>query len=297
MVTEPVHVQRWGTLVTTPDLAADLDKGYATVDVRTTVVNDSGETAPAVTVVSTVRDAKGRRVARTESVLRDVGADPATAHARLALRNPQLWSIDTPGHRYTLVTDLRVDGRTVDTYRTRFGVRHATFDPDHGFSLNGTHAKLKGVDLHHDLGALGAAVQPDAVRRQLTIMKSMGVNALRTSHNPPAPEVIEACEDLGIVMLVEAFDCWRTGKNPYDYGRFFDAHSDADIAEMVRAARNSPAVLMWSIGNEIPDSTRAEGVDMARRLVSTSRPSTRPGRSSSAPTSTARCPPPGRPRT
>ncbi|RFC75045.1 glycoside hydrolase family 2 TIM barrel-domain containing protein [Streptomyces sp. AcE210] len=267
VITEPVHVQRWGTFVTTPDLAATLDKGYATVDVRTAVVNDSGETASAVTVVSTVRDAKGRRVARTESALKDVGSDPATAHGQMTLREPQLWSIDTPGHRYTLVTDLRVDGRTVDTYRTRFGVRHATFDPDKGFSLNGNHAKLKGVDLHHDLGALGAAVQPDAVRRQLTIMKSMGVNALRTSHNPPAPEVIEACEDLGIVMLVEAFDCWRTGKNRYDYGRFFDTHSDADIAEMVRAARNSPAVLMWSIGNEIPDSTRAEGVGMARRLV------------------------------
>ncbi|MFB7996174.1 glycoside hydrolase family 2 TIM barrel-domain containing protein [Streptomyces sp. NPDC056002] len=267
VITEPVHVQRWGTFVTTPDLAATLDKGYATVDIRTAVVNDSGETASAVTVVSTVRDAKGRRVARTESVLKDVGPEPATAHSHMTLHKPQLWSIDTPGHHYTLVTDLRVDGRTVDTHRTRFGVRHATFDPDKGFSLNGTHAKLKGVDLHHDLGALGAAVQPDAVRRQLTIMKSMGVNALRTSHNPPAPEVIEACEDLGIVMLVEAFDCWRTGKNRYDYGRFFDAHSDADIAEMVHAARNSPAVLMWSIGNEIPDSTRAEGVEMARRLV------------------------------
>lgn len=187
VITEPVHVQRWGTFVTTPDLAATLDKGYARVDVRTVVVNDSGTTASAVTVVSTVRDAKGRRVARTESVLKDVGSEPAAAHGQMTLREPQLWSIDTPGHRYTLVTDLRVDGRTVDTYRTRFGVRHATFDPDHGFSLNGTHAKLKGVDLHHDLGALGAAVQPDAVRRQLTIMKSMGVNALRTSHNPPAP--------------------------------------------------------------------------------------------------------------
>ncbi|MFI6876791.1 glycoside hydrolase family 2 TIM barrel-domain containing protein [Streptomyces sp. NPDC050400] len=266
VVTEPVHVERWGTFVTTPDLAATLDRGYATVDVRTAVVNASGA-ARDVTVVSTVRDPKGRRVARTESVLTGVGAEPKTAHDQLTIHKPQLWSVETPGHRYTLVTDLRVDGRTVDTYRTRFGIRHAAFDPDTGFTLNGRYAKLKGVDLHHDLGALGAAVQPDAVRRQLTIMKSMGVNALRTSHNPPAPEVIEACEDLGIVMLVEAFDCWRTGKNRYDYGRFFDAHSDADIAEMVRAARNSPAVLMWSIGNEIPDSTRTEGIAMAQRLI------------------------------
>ncbi|MFE6889578.1 glycoside hydrolase family 2 TIM barrel-domain containing protein [Streptomyces sp. NPDC057694] len=268
VVTEPVHVARWGTAVTTPGLADTLKKGYATVDVRTDVVNASGA-ARDVTVVSTVRDAKGRRVARTESVLDAVapGGDPKTAHHQLTLKKPQLWSIETPGHRYTLVTDLRVGGATVDTYRTRFGVRHATFDPADGFALNGTYAKVKGVDLHHDLGALGSAVHPDAVRRQLSIMKSMGVNALRTSHNPPAPEVIEACEDLGIIMLVEAFDCWRTGKNTYDYGRFFDAHSDDDIAEMVRAARNSPAVVMWSIGNEIPDSTRTEGIAIAQRLV------------------------------
>lgn len=265
VVTEPVHVERWGTCVTTPGLAATLAQGYATVDVRTTVANEA-DTAQDVTVVSTVRDPGGRRVARTESVLKGVG-DAREAHHELRVRAPRLWSVETPGHQYTLVTDLRVDGRTVDTYRTRFGIRHAVFDPERGLSLNGAHLKIKGVDLHHDLGALGAAVQPDAVRRQLSIMKSMGVNALRTSHNPPAPEVIAACEDLGLIMLVEAFDCWRTGKNTYDYGRFFDAHSDADIAEMVRAARNSPAVLMWSIGNEIPDSTRTEGIAIAQRLV------------------------------
>ncbi|MEU6393488.1 sugar-binding domain-containing protein [Streptomyces sp. NPDC046939] len=268
VVTEPVHVERWGTFVTTPDLAATLNRGYATVDVRTSVVNDGTDgNAPDVTVVSTVRDPKGRRVGRTESVVEAVGGSGATAHHEIRVRAPRLWSVDTPGHRYTLVTDLRVNGRTVDTYRTRFGIRHAVLDPEQGLSLNGTHMKIKGVDLHHDLGALGAAVHPDAVRRQLSIMKSMGVNALRTSHNPPAPEVIEACEDLGLIMLVEAFDCWHTGKNTYDYGRFFDAHSDADIAEMVRAARNSPAVLMWSIGNEIPDSTRTEGIAIAQRLV------------------------------
>ncbi|MBO1330941.1 sugar-binding domain-containing protein [Streptomyces sp. VRA16 Mangrove soil] len=267
VVTEPVHVARWGTFVTTPDLPATLEKGYATLDVSTAVVNESGA-AHDVTVVSTVRDAKGRRVARAETALDGLGpSDTKAARTELVLDRPQLWSIETPEHRYTLVTDVRVDGATVDTYRTRFGVRHAAFDPADGFSLNGTYTKIKGVDLHHDLGALGAAVHPDAVRRQLEIMKSMGVNALRTAHNPPAPEVIEACEDLGIIMLVEAFDCWRTGKNRYDYGRFFDAHSDDDIAEMVRAARNSPAVLMWSIGNEIPDSTRTEGIAMAQRLV------------------------------
>jgi beta-galactosidase len=194
------------------------------------------------------------------------GTATTTAHQDLTVRDPQLWSFDTP-HLYHLDTELRAGGRTVDTYRTTFGFRHITVDPDNGLSLNGEYTKIHGVDLHHDQGALGAAVNSDAIRRQMTLMKSMGVNAFRTSHNPPPPEMLAICESLGILMLVEAFDCWKTGKNPYDYGRFFDAWSDADITEMVKAARNSPAVMMWSIGNEIPDSTSEAGLGMAQRLI------------------------------
>ncbi|MFF7653366.1 glycoside hydrolase family 2 TIM barrel-domain containing protein, partial [Streptomyces sp. NPDC007983] len=219
-----------------------------------------------ITVLSTVKDPDGRTVAHTRSTLTVVADTTRDATQELTVEKPRLWSFDTP-HRYTLETELRVGDQTTDRYRTPFGIRHVTIDPDHGLTLNGEYAKLQGVDLHHDLGALGAAFHADAALRQLTIMKSMGVNALRTSHNPPAPEMIEICERLGIVMLVEAFDCWRTGKNPYDYGRFFDEHCEADITEMVRAARNSPAVIMWSIGNEIPDSTSTAGLGMAERLI------------------------------
>lgn len=173
----------------------------------------------------------------------------------------------TPEHRYTLHTELRVAGRTSDTYSTPFGIRSYRFDPDEGFSLNGTYTKIKGVDLHHDQGALGAAISIDAVRRQMRIMKSMGVNAFRTSHNPPSPQMIQVCEELGIVMMVEAFDCWRTGKTRYDYGRFFDEWCERDATEMVLAARNSPAVVLWSIGNEIPDSTSTAGLAMADRII------------------------------
>ncbi|KJK48458.1 beta-galactosidase, partial [Lentzea aerocolonigenes] len=127
--------------------------------------------------------------------------------------------------------------------------------------------KLKGVNLHHDLGALGSAVSSDAIVRQLRIMKSMGVNAVRTSHNPPSPEFVRACEEMGILLLVEAFDTWRTQKVKYDYGRFFDVNSGADLREMVHAAKNSPSVVMWSIGNEIPDSSSAAGPPIARRLI------------------------------
>jgi beta-galactosidase len=270
VITDPVHVARWGTYVTTPDLADTLAgaHGYATVRVRTSVVNESARAVTA-TVVSTVLDPRGHQVAKDGSPLSlPAGGAAQDITAELRVDRPDLWAFDTPDHRYRLLTEIRVDGRTVDTYTTGFGIRHVVIDPDRGLSVNGEYAKIRGVDLHHDQGALGAAIHPDAVRRQMTLMKSMGVNAFRTSHNPPSPEMIRVCEELGIVMMVEAFDCWRSGKNTYDYGRFFDANSAADIAEMVNAARNSPAVMMWSIGNEIPDSTSTAGLAMADGLIS-----------------------------
>jgi beta-galactosidase len=261
VVTEPVHVDRWGTYVTTPEVTDD----RALVRVATTVVNDSGAGAE-VEVVSRIADPDGRTVARTSTTVAVTGAGTRTETHELAVPDPRRWDLAAP-HRYTLHTELRAGGRRTDTYRTVFGIRTVRLDPDEGFSLNGTPHKIRGVDLHHDLGALGAAVHTDAIRRQMTIMKSMGVNALRTSHNPPAPETVRVCEELGIVMLVEAFDCWRTGKNRYDYGRFFDEWCERDATEMVVAARNSPAVVMWSIGNEIPDSTSPAGLAMADRII------------------------------
>src|SRR4051812_1800664 len=259
VVTDPMHVERWGTQVTTPEITAE----RARVRVRTSVVDESGTAGP-VEIRSRIKDPRGRTVARAATTI-TVGTKATETH-ELTVPEPRLWDISAP-HRYTLETELRRDGRLVDTYRTPFGLRTFRFDPDEGFHLNGTHHKIKGVDLHHDLGALGAAVSIDAIRRQMTIMKSMGVNAFRTSHNPPSPEMIQVCEELGIVMLVEAFDCWHTGKTRYDYGRFFDEWCERDATEMVLAARNSPAVLLWSIGNEIPDSTSSAGLAMADRII------------------------------
>ncbi|MEU9170510.1 glycoside hydrolase family 2 TIM barrel-domain containing protein [Streptomyces sp. NPDC048420] len=260
VVTEPVHVERWGTYVTTPEITEE--RGL--VRVATSVANASGAGTD-VEVVTRIADPRGRTVARTSSTV--AVAEKATETHELTVAQPKLWDFATPDHRYTVHTELRVAGRTTDTYRTPFGFRTFRFDPDEGFHLNGTHHKLRGVDLHHDLGALGAAVSIDATRRQMTIMKSMGVNAFRTSHNPPSPEMIQVCEELGIVMLVEAFDCWKTPKTRYDYGRFFDEWCEKDATEMVLAARNSPAVLLWSIGNEIPDSTSTAGLAMADRII------------------------------
>ncbi|WP_371667726.1 DUF4982 domain-containing protein [Streptomyces sp. NBC_00289] len=259
VVTDPVHVERWGTRVSTPEVTGE----RAVVRVRTSVANESGAPGP-VEIRSRIKGPHGRTVARAATTV-TVG-DRASETHELVVGRPRLWDFADP-FRYTLETELRVGGRTVDTYRTPFGIRTFRFDPDEGFHLNGAHTKIRGVDLHHDLGALGAAVSADAVRRQMTLMKSMGVNAFRTSHNPPSPEMIQVCEELGIVMMVEAFDCWRTAKTRYDYGRFFDEWCERDATEMVLAARNSPAVVLWSIGNEIPDSTSTAGLAMADRII------------------------------
>jgi beta-galactosidase len=262
VITDPVHVARHGTYVTTPDVEHTIASGYADVHARTDVV-DAGGGARDLTVTNRVVDARGRTVARSQPVAVAGG----TAAGDLRLAHPHLWSTDDP-YLYTLRTEVRVGRRVVDRTATTFGVRWFRFDPQQGFSLDGHAMKIQGVDLHHDEGALGAAVSKDALMRQMKIMKSMGVNALRTSHNPPSPEMIEVCQELGIVMMVEAFDTWRTPKVKYDYGRFFDANSDADIKEMVNAAKNSPAVVLWSIGNEIPDSTSTTvGLPIAKRLV------------------------------
>jgi beta-galactosidase len=261
VVTDPVHVARHGVFVTTPNLESTYEEGFANVDVQTEVANDGAGT-PAVTVVSKVHDGRGRVVARRRASVAAGGTDAGD----IRVEHPALWSTAHP-HLYTLETRVLSGRRLVDRKKTRFGIRWFRFDPNEGFSLNGHRTKLYGVDLHHDQGALGAAVNYAAVLRQMRIMKRMGVNALRTSHNPPSPEMIEVCERLGIVMMDEAFDTWRAPKVPFDYGRFFDANSDSDVKEMVNEAKNSPSVILWSIGNEIPDSTRPQGVAMAERLI------------------------------
>ncbi|WP_037914317.1 glycoside hydrolase family 2 TIM barrel-domain containing protein [Actinacidiphila yeochonensis] len=269
VVTDPVHVARWGAYVTTPGLADTVGKGYGTAHAEVSVLNESGAAASA-TVTATVLDRDGRQAARSRTAVQlPAGTDAHTAAFDLRVDRPELWSPDTPENRYTLVADVAVGGRAADSYTTGFGFRWMSVDPDLGLTVNGRHTKLRGVDLHHDQGALGSAIHSDAVRRQMAVMKSMGVNAFRTSHNPPSPEMRQVCEELGVVMMVEAFDCWHTGKTTYDYHLYFDADSGADITEMVLANRNSPAVLMWSIGNEIPDSTSSLGLTIADRLIST----------------------------
>ncbi len=264
-VTDPVHVTRNGTFVTTPDVANTIRSGYAVAQVNTQVRDDAG-TATGVRIVATVRDANGNVVARNRSTELTVGRSASNVPAELRIAHPHLWSTTDP-YLYTLHTAVLAQHRTLDTYTTTFGIRWLDFSADGGVSLNGQHLKLHGVDLHNDQGALGSVDNYDALWRQMSILKREGVNAFRTSHNPPSPELIDVCQRLGIVMMVEAFDGWRIGKNPYDYHLYFDRWSDSDIAEMVDEAKNSPAVIMWSIGNEIPGWTSATSLPIEKRLI------------------------------
>jgi beta-galactosidase len=265
IVTDPVHVARSGTFVTTPDLATTIGAGHANVRVDTKIANDSTASA-AVEVRTTVSDAAGRVVARGATPVTVAGGGTEAGTITMRLAHPTLWSTDDP-HLYQLRTDIMVAGQSADTTTTTFGVRYTTFDPNAGFSLNGRPTKLYGVDLHATQGPLGAVINADALERQLRLMRRMGVNALRTAHNPPAPELVGVCERLGIVMMVEAFDCWHTGKVAFDYHIYFDEWSQSDITEMVNAHRNSPAVVLWSIGNEIPDTGLPAGPAIAGRLI------------------------------
>jgi beta-galactosidase len=262
----PVHIARWGTSVTTPGLAQTIRSHFAVVHVASTVANQAGTTARGLALRYAVNDAAGHTVARGSAPAGSLTVGEANITSELRLRDPVLWSTTSP-YLYTLRTEIVRDGRTVDAATTTFGVRWLVFDPDRGIMLNGHPLKLHGVDLHNDEGALGSVDNYDAMWRQMSSLKAMGVNAFRTSHNPPSPELIDICQRLGIVMMVEAFDAWDVGKLSADYHLYFNQWSGYDATEMVDEARNSPAVIMWSIGNEIPDWTQPQALPIERRLI------------------------------
>jgi beta-galactosidase len=247
---EPVHIPNSGVFVTTPDIGAE----SATVAVSTTVQND-GSTSASVAVTTTISDASGATIAFSETEAHSLVAGASAPIAQtLIVPSPQLWSVSTP-YLYWAKVEVKVDGATVDTYVTSVGIRSVAFNPSSGFSLNGQNMKIQGVNMHHDLGALGAALNYRALERQVQILKAMGVNAIRTSHNPSAPELLEIADRLGIMILEEAFDCWREPKTTNDYALYFDEWAQRDIQDMTRRDRNRPSVIMWSIGNEVGGST------------------------------------------
>ncbi len=258
-VTDLVHIPTWGTFVTTPEVTAQ----RATVKVRTEIAA-SGDRE--VSLESSVVDAAGAVVARVSATAALRGGGARVVEGTLTVTKPELWDIDHP-YLYTLVSEVRAGKQVLDRYETPFGIRSIAFDKQKGFLLNGRAVKLHGVCDHHDLGALGAAVNRRAIERQLQILKGAGVNALRTSHNPPAPEVLEFCDRLGIVVMDEVFDMWRRPKVPNGYSKYYDEWSERDVRDFVRRDRNHPSVIMWSIGNEIPEQNSPTGWEEAKRLT------------------------------
>ncbi len=252
----PLHVAYNGVFVSTPEVSAD----EALVRVETTVVNDGADDVADARLVCRVADSSGRVVVSAVEPFCVQAGDTAVVVAALRVAGPELWDTENPC-LYTLLSSVGRDGEPCDEVATRFGIRTFGFSADEGFSLNGRRMKLRGVCMHHDMGALGSAVHRRAVERQLQILQDMGCNAVRTAHNPPAPELLDLCDSMGILVMDEAMDMWRRRKTQYDYSRFFDEWHVRDVEDFVRRDRNHPSIVMWSVGNEILEQWNAADDD------------------------------------
>lgn len=245
ITTARTHVPVWGTVITTPEVSAE----QARVNMHINVTH-----ADSLLLVNT-------QIYLGDSLVTTMnGCD-----AECIVEHPALWSPESPS-LYTARTTIIVSEQLVDEYDTRFGIRSIDYSPEYGFRLNGEPRKFQGVCLHHDLGPLGTAVWKDAIRHQLTLLKDMGCDAIRTSHNMPAPELIELCEEMGFMVMVEPFDVWNWGKIKNDYSVHFLEWYERDITNMVRQYRNSPAVVMWSSGNEVWNQVLPDGIAIVTEL-------------------------------
>jgi beta-galactosidase len=258
----PVHVAHWGTYVTTPKVSSK----EALVKVETNITNKSEEKAN-VRIVSSIIDNKGNKIASQEQTGKISPENQFKINTEIKVNSPQLWSIENP-YLYKLVSEVYQGKELKDTYFTNFGIRSIEFRSDSGFFLNGKNVKVLGVCQHHDLGCLGAATNTRALTHQLEILKSMGCNAIRTAHNPPSPDLLDLCDQMGFLVMDEAFDVWYLEKMKYDYHIYFKEWHERDLSDMVLRDRNHPSIFMWSIGNEIPEKnhTKYGGAAIAREL-------------------------------
>ena len=248
---EKESIKHWGTFITTPIVT----KAFAKVSIKTKVSSTHGK------LVTKIYDKLENLVAERESS----EAFGNEFEQNIKINNPNLWSPEN-SYLYTAKTSLFIDNQLVDEITTKFGVRKIEFIPKKGFFLNDSLTKFKGVCLHHDLGPLGTAINRSALKRQLTILKDMGVNAIRSSHNMPSLEQLELCDEMGFLFLAESFDEWKKPKVKNGYNRFFDEYAKKDVENLVRATRNHPCIVMWSSGNEVPDQWGSEGVKRAKWL-------------------------------
>ncbi|MEP6950289.1 MAG: beta-galactosidase GalB [Ginsengibacter sp.] len=266
--TSKIYVDHWGTFITTPQVSSSV----ATVHIITKI-NNQNSSDRSIILHTILLDAVGKQVASSSEKL-IIAGDKNIEDKKVVpfgqnfkILQPKLWSVDAP-YLYKAVSQVIVNGNVADTYETTFGIRYFNFDSDKGFSLNGKSLKILGVCDHHDLGALGTAFNTRAAQRQLEILKAMGCNGIRTSHNPPAPELLDLCDKMGFIVMDEAFDMWKKQKTPYDYHLDWDQWHVKDLQDQLLRDRNHPSVFIWSIGNEIPEQWDRTGTAICSELVS-----------------------------
>ncbi len=261
VVTEPTHVAHWGVFVTTPKVS----DASATVSIQTKIANESDKPT-GVTVKTTLYDRAGREAGTKESTLTIAPGKETEAAQEITVSDPALWSPAAPV-LYRAVSEIRKDGKVVDQVETPFGIRSLSWSAEKGLLLNGKPVKLTGGSVHHDNGPLGAAAFDRAEERKVELLKASGYNAVRTAHNPPSPAFLNACDRIGLLVLDESFDTWKANKVKFDYGRDFDEWWRRDISSMVLRDRNHPSIVIWGIGNEIPELEVDRGPAMGKQLA------------------------------
>jgi beta-galactosidase len=273
-VVSPVHITTWGTYITTPKVTQE----EAIINIKTSVVNQNQKVSK-ITLVTKIFDTKGQEQLKVET---EKTIDPGMTLEvvqEMKLTKPDLWSTDSP-ILYKAISEIHESKSLIDHVETDFGIRSISFDAVNGFLLNGKPLKLKGGCVHHDNGILGSRAYDRAEERRVELLKSSGFNAIRSSHNPPSPAFLNACDRLGMLVIDESFDMWKEEKNPYDYHLYFSDWWKKDIENMILRDRNHPSVILWSIGNEIPDRQKPEVVELAKilgnyiRLIDPTRPIT-----------------------
>jgi beta-galactosidase len=262
--TNKIFVDHWGTVMTTPTVTANSAKINIKTDIRKELKGKQD-----ITLKTFIYDVCERKIGiiSSEITLEDT---VSSVEQEIFIKNPNLWSVENP-YLYKTVSQIEYEGKISDDYETVFGIRNFNFDSEKGFFLNGKPFKIKGVCNHHDLGCLGSAINTRALERQLEMLKEMGCNGIRTSHNPPAPELLNLCDRMGFVVMDEAFDVWEKAKPEFDYHLYFGEWHKKDLEDLIRRDRNHPSVLIWSIGNEVIeqwDKTDSSGSVIAKRLTS-----------------------------
>ena len=260
-----VHIAQWGTYITAPAV----DSSSATISVRTSIENNF-TTVKKVVLRSAIINESGKEITSMETPLSLGPSGKTEIEQTVRITAPSLWSIETP-FLYTIHSSIKETENEIDNIISSFGIRKIEYDKDRGFFLNGKHVKMNGVCLHHDAGCLGTAVPEQAWKRRLQLLKDMGCNAIRTSHNPPAPEFLDLCDMMGFLVMDEAFDEWAEAKGqvPFGYHKYFLENSQSDLISMIHRDRNHPSIVLWSAGNEVPDQVVDSGSEVERKLMET----------------------------